>query len=141
MTEVLEKPSRSKAKAAPAKPLTLGAASDKVWQLREDKRVLDKQVKAIETEIAALTETIFGMLDEQDTRKAEGKKASVSVNYTEVGNVTDWDAFWPWIAKTKNFHLIQKRVSDPGLREQWELGKKTPGVVPFTKRSLSINSL
>ena len=141
MSEVLDKPARGKAKPAPIKALTLGAASDKIWQLREDKRVLDKQVKAIETEIAALTETIFGMLDEQDTRKAEGKKASVSVNYTEVGNVTDWDAFWPWIAKTKNFHLIQKRVSDPGLREQWTLGKKTPGVEPFTKRSLSINSL
>lgn len=141
MSEVLEKPARGKAKPAPAKPLTLGAAADKVWQLREEKRALDKQVTAIETQIKELTETIFGMCDEQDTRKAEGKKASISINYTEVGNVTDWDTFWPWVAKTKNFHLVQKRVSDPGLREQWELGKKTPGVEPFTKRSLSINSL
>ena len=94
-----------------------------------------------EAEIASLTENIFEMLDAQDTRKAEGKKASISVNYTEVGNVTDWEAFWPYVAKNKFFHLIQKRVSDPGLRELWALGKKTPGVVPFTKRSLSITSL
>lgn len=135
MTVVIE---RTRTKPA---ALTLGAASDKVWQLREDKRELDKKVKAIEAEIATLTENIFEMLDAQDTRKAEGKKASISVNYTEVGNVTDWEAFWPYVAKNKFFHLIQKRVSDPGLRELWALGKKTPGVVPFTKRSLSITSL
>lgn len=135
MTIVIEKV-RTKPTA-----LTLGAASDKVWQLREDKRELDKKVKALEAEIASLTENIFEMLDAQDTRKAEGKKASISVNYVEVGNVTDWEAFWPYVAKNKFFHLIQKRVSDPGLRELWALGKKTPGVVPFTKRSLSITSL
>lgn len=143
MSEVLDKPARTRSAkvAAPTPILTLGAASDLIWALREKKRLLDKDVKSLEADIAALTLTIFDLLDAQDSRKAEGKKAAISVNYVEVGNVTDWDALWPWIAKTKNFHLIQKRVSDPGLREQWALGKKTPGVEPFTKRSLSITSL
>ena len=134
MTAVIEKPSRAKAvKAAPAPTMTLGAATDKMWALREEKR--------IDTELKALEETIFDLLDAQDTRKAEGKKASVSIGEAIVANVEDWDALWPWVAKTKNFHLIQKRVSDPGMRELWALKKVIPGVQPFTKRTLSVRSL
>lgn len=142
MTAVAEKPSRAKAvKAAPAPTMTLGAATDKMWALREEKRVLAVEEKRIDTELKALEETIFDLLDAQDTRKAEGKKASVSIGEAIVANVEDWDALWPWIAKTKNFHLIQKRVSDPGMRELWALKKVIPGVQPFTKRTLSVRSL
>lgn len=142
MTAVIEKPSRAKtAKAAPAPTMTLGQATDKMWALREEKRKLAVEEKRINEELAALETTIFGLLDAQDTRKAEGKKASVSIGEAVVGNVEDWDAFWPYIVKNKYFHLVQKRVSDPGLRELWEKGKTIPGVQPFTKRTLSVRSL
>lgn len=142
MTAVIEKPSRAKtAKAAPAPTMTLGQATDKMWALREEKRKLAVEEKRINEELAALETTIFGLLDAQDTRKAEGKKASVSIGESVVGNVEDWDAFWPYIVKNKYFHLVQKRVSDPGLRELWEKGKVIPGVQPFTKRTLSVRSL
>lgn len=133
---------------AKAKPvLTLGAAADKLWQLREDKRALDKKVKELEAEIAALTEETFGMLEAQDSRKAEGKRASISVNYTTVANTTDWESFMKWVVAGKRgdkyayTHLVQKRVSDPAYRELRERGLVIPGLEDFTKRSLSINSL
>lgn len=144
MTTVAEKPSRAKTIKAVTErlnPMTLGAATDKMWALREEKRKLGVEEKRINEELTALEATIFGLLDSQDTRKAEGKKASVSIGEAVVGNVEDWDALWAWIAKTKNFHLVQKRVSDPGLRELWALKKTVPGVQPFTKRTLSIRSL
>lgn len=142
MTAVIEKPSRAKAvKAAPAPTLTLGAATDKMWALREEKRLLAVEEKRINTELTALETTIFGLMDAQDTRKAEGKKAGISIGEAVVGNVEDWDALWPYIVKNKYFHLVQKRVSDPGLRELWEKGKVVPGVQPFTKRTLSVRSL
>lgn len=133
----------------PSKPavLTLGAAADKLWQLREDKRALDKQVTAIELEIKELTETTFGLLDAQDSRKAEGKRASISVNYATVANTTDWDSFMKWVVAGKRgdkyayTHLVHKRVSDPAYRELRERGLVIPGLEDFTKRSLSINSL
>lgn len=142
MTAVIEKPSRAKTvKAAPAPTLTLGAATDKMWALREEKRLLAVEEKRINTELTALETTIFGLMDAQDTRKAEGKKAGISIGEAVVGNVEDWDALWPYIVKNKYFHLVQKRVSDPGLRELWEKGKTVPGVQPFTKRTLSVRSL
>jgi len=145
MSEVLDKPrTRKQAVAAVTErinPITLGAATDKMWKLREEKRVLEAQVKVIETSMKELEGTVFGLLDAQDTRKAEGKSASVSITETVVANVENWDALWAWIAKTKNFHLVQKRVSDPGMRELWALGKVVPGVQPFTKRTLALRSL
>lgn len=142
MTAVIEKPSRVKtAKAAPAPALTLGAATDKMWALREEKRLLAVEEKRINGELTALETVIFDLMDAQDTRKAEGKKAGISIGEATVGNVEDWDAFWPYIVKNKYFHLVQKRVSDPGLRELWEKGKTVPGVQPFTKRTLSVRSL
>ena len=146
MTEVAEKP-KARAKPKATTVLTLGAASDKVWQLREDKRALDKQVKAIETEIAALTENIFEMLDSQDTRKAEGKRASVSVTYSTVPNTVDWNETIKFIVAGKRgdkmayAHLVQHRISAPAYSELRALGMTVPGQADFTKRSLSITSL
>ena len=139
MSETLEKPRTRKATPA-AKP-TLGSTIDTMWALREKKRDLDAQTKVVEGEIKALETLMFELLDAQDTRKAEGKRASVSVSEAVVANVEDWDALWPWIAKNKFFHLVQKRVSDPGMRELWALGKVVPGTQPFTKRTLSLKSL
>lgn len=141
MSEVLEKPTRAKPTKAAPPALTLGASIDKMWQLREEKRALDASAKKIEAEIKNLEDSMFEQLDAQDTTKAQGKRASVSIGEVVVGNVEDWDSFWPYIAKNKFFHLVQKRVSDPGLRELWAMGKKTPGVTPFTKRTLKLLSL
>lgn len=138
MTAVLDKSSRTKAVVPPV--LTLGASIDKLWQLREDKRGHDAESKKVDVQIKELEALMFGLLDAQDTSKADGKRASVSISETVVGNVEDWEALWPYIAKNKFFHLVQKRVSDPGLRELWALGKKTPGVTPFTKRTLNLRS-
>mgnify|MGYP000880783582 CR=1 FL=1 len=129
------------------KPLTLGAAADLIWAKREEKRVMDKAVKALEGEIADLTETILGLLDAQDSRKAEGKRASISVNYTEISSTKDWDAAIKFIAagkrgdKTAYLHLVQHRISDPSYRELRAMGVVIPGLEDFTKRTLSITSL
>lgn len=147
MPEVLEKTRARTRKATVAAvtarldPPSLGATTDKMWQLREDKRALDAKLKVVEGQIKELETTLFDLLDAQDTRKAEGKKASVSIGEAVVANVENWDALWPYIVKNKFFHLIQKRVSDPGMRELWALKKVVPGVQPFTKRTLSVRSL
>ena len=147
MTQVLDKPKAKAKPAAPAKALTVGAAADLIWAKREDKRALDKPVKAVEEEIAALTETIFGLLDAQDTRKGEGKKASISITSTVVPNPTDWDAFFKWVLAGKRndkmayVHLLRKQIGAPAYNELRALGVVIPGQEDFTKRSLSITSL
>lgn len=120
---------------------TLGSTIDQAFVLREKKREAEKVVKAIDEEIVALNEVLLERLDEAETSKGEGKLASVSVSQTVVGNVTDWDALWPYIVKHKHFHLVQKRLSDPAVRELWSMNKTLPGVEPFTKRTLNLRAL
>jgi len=127
--------------------LTLGAAIDQMWQLRENKRKAAEVVKTIEGQIETLETTMFELLDAQDTRKAEGRKASVSIGEAVVANTIDWTEFMKFVSTGKRgdkfayLHLVQKRVSDPAYRELLELGVKVPGLQPFTKRTLNLRSL
>lgn len=143
MSEVLEKPRTKSAKPA----LTLGQAADKIYDLREKKREIDAELKAVEAEISALTETIFDLLEEQDTRKAEGKRASISVNYAINPSTKNWDDTARFIINGKRgdrfayAHLLYKRIAAPAYRELRSLGVIIPGQEDFTNRTLSITKL
>lgn len=147
MNAVIEKTSRAKTKTAESPILTLGAAADKIYDLRETKRELDSQIKKVEGEIAELTKTIFSLLDAQDTRKAEGKRASISVNSAINPSTTDWDETIKFVINGKRgdrfayAHLVQRRISAPAYRELRELGLVIPGQEDFVNRTLSIVSL
>lgn len=120
---------------------TMGSSIDSLWAKREEKRSVEAKVKVIEAEIAAIEESLMERMDKEETTKSQGTKASVSITQATVANVEDWEAFHSYIAKNKYFHLLQKRVSDPAVRELWDAGKKVPGVQPFSKRKLNIRSL
>ena len=137
----------SRAKPTLELPATLGAAADKIFDLREHKRELDAQLKAVEGDIETLTKHIFTLLDAQDTRKAEGKRASISVNYAINPSTKDWDQTAHWIINGKRgdkyayAHLLFKRISAPAYRELRSLGVVIPGQEDFTNRTLSIVTL
>lgn len=124
-----------------ARPATTGAIIDQLWGAREEKRRLEEQVKEVEGAIKGIEETLMERLAAEGLEKATGSKASVSITSTVTADVQDWDAFYPYIAKHKYWHLLQRRPSDPGVRELWDAGKKVPGVVPFTKRRVNIRTL
>lgn len=146
MSEVIDKPTRAKTLAKVTAVLnggTIGSTIDAMWALREKKRKADLIVKGIEEEIAAQEIVVFDRLEKEGLKKADGTKASVSIGEATVASVTDWDALWPYIAKNKYFHLVQKRISDPAWRELMEKnkGKGVPGTEAFTKRKLNLRSL
>ena len=119
---------------------SLGATIDDLWQLREDKRKAEEVVKIIEAKMSALEEDLMEKLKQQGTKSATGAKAMASITVAVVANVEDWPAFHAFIAKTKFFHLLQKRVSDPAYRELLDAGKKVPGVQPFSKEKLNLRA-
>lgn len=137
---VATKPKSAAAKTAviTSKLTSLGGTIDTLYDLRQQKVEAEKVVKAIEEQIVALNEALLARLDEEETTKGAGKKASASITTAVVGSVTDWEAFWAYVAKKKYFHLIQKRTSDPALREIWDKNQAIPGVEKFHKRTLNI---
>jgi len=114
---------------------------DQFWVAREEKRALEEQVKEVEVKIKEIEASLMDQMEEQGLEKATGSKASASISASTVADVQDWDLFWPYIAKNKYWHLVQRRVSDPAYRELLDAGKKVPGVQPFVKRRLNLRSL
>jgi hypothetical protein len=131
------------AKIVPIKKpkLTLGALIDKMSDIREVKRKVDESSKELKAQYDVLEVQLMEMLDGQDTRKGEGKKASASISESVQPNVVDWDSFYAYIFKNKFTHLLQRRPSAEACRELFETKGKIPGVEPFTKRTINLRNL
>ena len=128
------------ATAVKSRAPSVGAVIDQLWAAREAKRELESQVKEVDSKIKEIEESLMDRMGVEGLEKATGSKATVSITSSVVADVQDWDAFYPYVAKNKFWHLMQKRVSDPGVRELWDQGKKVPGVVPFTKKKLNLRT-
>jgi len=126
--------------AAKLTPVVIGPTIDQLYVLRERKRELTKEIETIEAEYSVLEEQLMEKLEKEGTTKGNGKKASVSISSTVVGNVTDWDQVYAYVKKTGYFHLFQRRLSDLAVRELFAKGKQVPGVEPFNKRRLNLLS-
>jgi len=123
------------------KALTLGKAIDTLWELREVKRAKEAEIKEVEGKIAAAESTLFERLDAEDTESGKGKSASVSITSATCFNIADFDLFSKYVAKTKYFHLFQRRVSEVAAREIFESKGQLPGLEAYTKRRINLRSL
>lgn len=135
----------TKLKAVPAAPTT-GALCDERWQLREDKRVLEAQVKVIDAKLEENEEALIKMLEAQGLDAAKGKKGSVSLGSPSVHFSFDddnngFDSFAKYVKKTGFFHLFFRRVSDAGCREIFEKTGAIPGLKHYTKRKLNLKTV
>lgn len=123
-------------------PTTLlkGTTVDKLVALRNKKRDLEASVKSLEGQIEELQSQLLEEMEAAGVDKFSGKLGTVSISTNVVANVEDWDALYPYIAKNKLWHLLQRRVSDPAYRELLDAGKKVPGVQPFSKKRLNLRA-
>ena len=120
---------------------TVGALIDEMSSIRERRRAIAAEDSELEKTYKALDEELIAAMDAQGTTKSTGAKASASISEVVVANKLDWMAFMAWMARTKNFQLVQQRVSDPAYRELRTQGKKIPGLEDFTKRSINLRNL
>lgn len=144
MTTTLEaKPKATKRAAAKAanKPNDLGTDGALLFDIREKKRALEEQVKALEAQAEEVQQRLMETMVSQGLDKfTVAGCGTVSVSKSVVADVQDWDEFYGFIHKKKYWHLLQKRVSDPAYRELLEANTKVPGVQPFTKTRLNLRA-
>lgn len=132
-------PTTAKTTKAPT-TLLKGTTVDKLVGLRNKKRDLEASVKSLEGQIEELQSQLLEEMEAAGVDKFSGKLGTVSISTNVVANVEDWDALYPYIAKNKLWHLLQRRVSDPAYRELLDAGKKIPGVQPFSKKRLNLRA-
>lgn len=119
----------------------IGSRIDEIWTLREAKRDLESEVKAIEKDINALSEQLLETMAINGLFKSTGARATVSISELVKPSVEDWDVFYAYIRKTNQFHLMERRPSVVGCRELFDLKGAIPGVVPFTHRRLNVRTV
>ena len=136
------------AKAAPAKkatktaaPSSLGDEGAQLFKLRDRKRELEAQIKALDDEAKEIESRLLKKMgdDKLDKFTVTGH-GTLSVSSSVVADVKDWSELEKFIHKHKYFQLFQRRVSDTAYRELLEAGKKIPGVEPFTKVRLNVRA-
>ena len=122
-------------------PVTIGSLIDGMNGLRELRREIAAQDADLKKQYDAAEAQLLELLDGQNTTKGAGRTASASVSETVVFNTVDWEAFMDYLIKTKQKHLVQRRVSAPAVLELFTLKGKVPGLEPFTKRSINLRQL
>lgn len=121
-------------------PETMGACADLLFTTRQRRLLLQKKVEKLEGQETKLKNHIINNLSVTDTG-AQGRIARVSVVKKEVPQVEDWEAFYKYVSRTKQFDLLQKRTADGAIKERWEAKKQIPGVVKFTTKTVSLNKI
>lgn len=117
---------------------TLGELADKLWDLREQRRELQREADKISEQEVEVKNLLIDRIPKSDATGVAGKKARVTIVTKQVPRVQDWDAFYKHVHKTKSFELLQRRVSEASVKERWEDGKEVPGVAQFTVVDVSI---
>ena len=121
--------------------MKMGALIDRLYDLRSEKSELNAKISVLDEEIVVLKGLLMDRLDDEETIKACGKNASVTITSQTVPNVTDWDAVHQYIVDNNACYLLEKRLSAAPYREMLAAGEPIPGTEPFEKREISLRKL
>jgi hypothetical protein len=122
-------------------PKSLGACVDKLFETRQKRLEIQKQVESFQELESALKDHIINTLPKSEASGIAGKLARVTVVKKVIAQASDWDAFYKYVKKTGSFDLMQRRLNDAAVKERWDNGEKIPGVESFTAVTLSVNKL
>lgn len=122
-------------------PAKLGQVADLLFETREKRLALQKDVDELQKQETALKDDLINRLPKSEANGISGKLARVSITSKDVPQVTDWDKLRKHVMKTGQFELLQKRLADSAIKEHWEAGEELPGVDHFTVVGVSINKI
>lgn len=123
------------------KKLTVGGLIDELSTLRDERRDLAKKDAELKAQYDEKELQLIELMDSEGCTKSTGRVASAGISTTTVFNTTDWEAFMAYLIKTKQGHLVQRRVSNPAVLELFASKGVVPGLEPFNKRSINLRNL
>lgn len=96
---------------------------------RDEIKSLQAQEKELNVIKRELEYQITIRMQEEGLDKISNGGRTVSIKQEIVPTVEDWDALQDHVIKTKQFELLQKRMSATAYRELISLGADVPGVI------------
>lgn len=120
--------------------LSLGQLAQMAYDIREEKRELDRQSKECGTRLDEIKQMIYARLDEQGVDRTSVNGITLSKSDQQVPAVEDWDAVESFVLENNMLYLLQRRVSAATWRELAENGTEVPGITGFTKQDVNIRA-
>lgn len=129
------------------KDLPLASLIDMAYQQREERKALDKEIKAMN---ALYEEMEFGIVQRMEEQSDEdnpltsagGLLASAFVIEEDVQSVDPnmWPTLYEWIADNRSAYILQKRLSSGAVQELLNAGEELPGVTTLTRKKLNLRA-
>ena len=122
-------------------PKRIGTCADHLYQLQIERLSLQRAVDSIKIKEVMLREHIINTLPKSNASGIAGKLARVTVVTQDVPQVQDWPKFYAYLARTKSFDLLQRRLNNKAVIERWDDKKKVTGVGTFPVTKVSLNKV
>ena len=102
---------------------------------------LNAQLKELRETQNHLDVLLLKKMDAEGLSRTANTQASVSINEDTVPDVIDWEELYQYVTDTRDFSLIQRRVSSTAYKELLKLGESVPGLQPRVVRRINFKSL
>lgn len=112
---------------------SLGELAD-FWLLTQNERLAaDKVAAALKAKEEQAKQILLHQMQLQGITGIGGKTVRVGMDPEPEyqPHVKDWEAFYKYILKTKDFSLLERRPGKAACRERWADDKEVPGVEKF----------
>ena len=110
------------------KETNLDELMDDLAMTREEIRALQEKEKSLRLRRNDLESEIMWKMEEQGLHQIANDVCTISKKKEIVPTVEDWDVLHQHILDTKQFELLQKRMSATAFRELLQMGTPVPGV-------------
>lgn len=106
----------------------LNTLLDELASIRGEIKSLQEQEKVLKLRQNDLDSEIIRKMEDQGLDQIANDVCTVSKKIDVVPTVEDWDVVHQHILDTKQFELLQKRMSATAWRELLQMGQAVPGV-------------
>ena len=107
---------------------TLNELSSALFEAKQKKNELNKQITELNGEIRELQHRIWQVMEADDLLKFSTSQGTIYLSPQIVPKVVDWDQFYGYIKRHEAFHMLERRPSRGAFRELHEAHKVVPGV-------------
>jgi len=97
-------------------------------EVRMNLKNLQEKERGFKSRKMELEAKIVSTLKQQGIDRVGNDKCTLSIKEEIVPTVQDWDEVYKYLIQTKQFELIQKRMSATAFRELLQMGLSVPGV-------------
>jgi hypothetical protein len=99
-----------------------------VEKSRLDADKVAAEIKSLETKIK---QVLILTMHRMNLTAAGGQSFICECRTVEEPTVSNWDDFYKYVLKTKDFSLLERRPGKAAIKERWNDGKSVPGITKF----------